>query len=276
MLYVLALHAASNFMQLPRKPPVTASLILANTVVYWRPGVLDVILPTVDEVCLSPYLVLKNFDVKRLFLSAFYHMDDAHLVYNSECAVGFSAVLFAMKMVLNWDSPDFTNVYGVLLPSRYAAWAELFLIQMFVPGTSFLGHLCGILAGLIYVNSGPLLRGSFSPFVWVKRLIQRPLSIVSWPFAFLLGWRRQRRIHGRGTAGHENRLWRCRVCTFDNGGLREDCEMCGSPRGVSPDSPPEEPDPSAPPWPGEQQSWPPTVEELRRARLARFNRGTGR
>lgn len=59
MLYMLALHAASKFMQLPRKPPVTASLILANTVVYLRPGVLDVILPTVDEVCLSPYLVLQ-------------------------------------------------------------------------------------------------------------------------------------------------------------------------------------------------------------------------
>ncbi|CAM6093546.1 unnamed protein product [Calypogeia fissa] len=309
MLYMLALHAASKFMQLPRKPPVTASLILANTVVYLRPGVLDTILPTVEQVCLSPYRVIRDLDAKRLFLSAFYHMDDAHLVYNmvsllwkgvqlesnmgsarfagmvtvllgmshglvvisakllamyggtpgpmySECAVGFSAVLFAMKMVLNWDSPDYTNVYGVLVPSKYAAWAELLLIQLFVPGTSFLGHLCGILAGLIYVNSGPLLRGRYSPFVWGKRLLERPVSLLLWPFRSILGWRPQGRIHGRGTSGSRNDgAWRCQVCTYDNGRLRVDCEMCGSARGTTPGSGGEEPDATAPPWPEEEQQY---------------------
>lgn len=281
---------------------------------------------------------VQDLDVKRLFLSAFYHMDDAHLVYNmvsllwkgvqlensmgsarfagmvtvllgmshglvvlsakllasygdapgpmyAECAVGFSAVLFAMKMVLNWNSPDSTNVYGVLVPSKYAAWAELFLIQMFVPGTSFLGHLCGIFAGLIYVNAGAVFGGSLSPFVWVKRLLRLPVSVVLWPFSFLWRWRRQGRIHGRGTAGNgngngnrsRNRMWRCGVCTFDNGGWRQDCEMCASARGDSPYSPPEETDdPTAPPWPEEEHNLPPTVEELRRVRLARFGRDAGR
>lgn len=193
----------------------------------------------------------------------------------SECAVGFSAVLFAMKMVLNWNSPDYTNVYGMLIPSRYAAWAELLLIQLFVPGTSFLGHFCGILAGLIYVNAGPLWVRSHSPFVWVKRLLQGPLSLVLWPFRFL-GFRRQGRIHGRGTAGRSGRIWRCRICTYDNAGLREDCEMCNSPRGATSDSGSDDSNPTAPPWPEEDYDLPPSVDELRRARLARFNRDTGR
>lgn len=195
----------------------------------------------------------------------------------SECAVGFSAVLFALKMVLNWDSPDYTNLYGLSVPSKYAAWAELLLIQLFVPGTSFLGHLCGILAGLIYVNAGPLLSGSHSPFVWVKRVLQRPLSVLLRPLTSILGLRRQGRIHGRGTVGTRNTVWRCHICTYDNGGSRDDCEMCGSARGTSPESSSDEPDPTAPPWPEEEQEHlHPTVEELRRARLARFNRSTGR
>ena len=37
------------------------------------------------------------------------------------------------------------------IPTKYAAWAELALIQLLVPNASFLGHLCGIAAGLIYI-----------------------------------------------------------------------------------------------------------------------------
>lgn len=63
MLYMLAAHAASKFMQLPRKPPVTAALILLQTLIYLRPGQLDKLLPTVSEVCLNPYIVLKVWPI---------------------------------------------------------------------------------------------------------------------------------------------------------------------------------------------------------------------
>jgi len=53
------MHVASEFFQLDRKPPGTAGLIAANTLVYLRPGVLDNMLPSLGEVCLNPYLVLK-------------------------------------------------------------------------------------------------------------------------------------------------------------------------------------------------------------------------
>lgn len=35
-----------------------------------------------------------------------------------ECAVGFSAVLFALKVVLNAGSPDTSVVYGVTVPTK--------------------------------------------------------------------------------------------------------------------------------------------------------------
>nr|AIY60752.1 rhomboid protein Ginbi_RBL14 [Ginkgo biloba] len=338
MLSLLALQVASQFYQLERKPPVTAGLIAANTLIYLRPGVLDDVLPPLSEVCLNPYLVLKDRDVKRLFLSAFYHVDESHLVYNmlsllwkgvqlermmgstefasmvalllglshgivvvlakllatffdypyaliSECAVGFSAVLFALKVVLNSNSPNYANVYGVLVPARHAAWAELLLIQMFVPGVSFLGHLSGIFAGLLYLRLQRFFPGS-NP---LYPIIRKVTAIMGWPLRFLRGHlnRYSRRIFGHGTVGgravphrtvggrgartaeNGNAVWRCFLCAFDNSIHLEVCEMCGTRRGdndLSPLAPPLLP--TAPTVVSRDLS----LEELRRLRLERFNR----
>jgi membrane associated rhomboid family serine protease len=70
------------------------------------------------------------------------------------CAVGFSAVLFSLKYVLNSRSPHFESVMGIMVPSKYAAWLELVIISLITPNASFIGHLAGILAGVLYVN-GP-------------------------------------------------------------------------------------------------------------------------
>lgn len=68
------------------------------------------------------------------------------------CAVGFSGVLFGLKVVLNARSgAGWSNVYGITLPNKYVAWAELFLVQLMLPEASFWGHLAGILAGLVHV-----------------------------------------------------------------------------------------------------------------------------
>jgi rhomboid domain-containing protein 1 len=63
------------------------------------------------------------------------------------CAVGFSAVLFSLKYVLNHSATNDTHVMGITLPTKYAAWAELILVYLISPNSSFIGHLCGILAG---------------------------------------------------------------------------------------------------------------------------------
>ncbi len=69
------------------------------------------------------------------------------------CAVGFSAVLFSLKYVWNAQSHSQTsNVMGIPVPTRYAAWLELVLISLISPNVSFVGHLCGILAGMLYLH----------------------------------------------------------------------------------------------------------------------------
>ncbi|OAY73575.1 rhomboid-like protein 14, mitochondrial [Ananas comosus] len=323
MLPLLGLHVANEYYRLGRKPPVTAGLILANTLIYLRPGPLHRILPTVDQVCFNPHLILKYGDMRRFFLSAFYHMGESHLVYNMmsllwkgiqletsmgsvefasmvaallglsqgitlllskgllllfdyetayyhQFAVGFSGVLFAMKVVLNARSDDeYSYVHGMIIPTRHAAWAELILIQLFVPGVSFLGHLGGILAGLAYLQ----LRGSFLGSDPLALLIRNFVGAVSWPLRFvrsLFSFQRPR-ISGRGRVGRNlpgrvvaAAVWRCPVCTYDNSAWVDVCEMCSTVRqdhhhDFSRTHP-------------SDRSGDLSLEELRRRRLERFER----
>ncbi|XP_019359181.1 PREDICTED: rhomboid-related protein 4 [Gavialis gangeticus] len=90
--------------------------------------------------------------------------------YNLNCAVGFSGVLFALKVLNNHYNPGrVSNVMGIPVSSKYACWLELVAIHLCSPGTSFAGHLAGILVGLMY-TMGPLkmimktCAGGFSSF----------------------------------------------------------------------------------------------------------------
>lgn len=76
--------------------------------------------------------------------------------HSMACAVGFSGVLFALKVLNNHYCPGgVTYVMGLPVPNRYASWVELVLIHLTSPGASFVGHLSGILVGLLY-TTGPL------------------------------------------------------------------------------------------------------------------------
>ncbi|KZV56952.1 hypothetical protein F511_14960 [Dorcoceras hygrometricum] len=286
MLALLLVHAFGEYWRLDRKPPVTAGLIAANTLIYLRPRFLQPILPSINQVWFNPHLILKHKDLNRFLLSAFYHVSESHLFYNmmsllwkgtqlegamgsvkfasmvaslvgmsqgitlllakalllfdyerpyyNEYSAGFSGVLFAMKVVLYSEGYDnYTYVHGLMVPARYAAWAELILIQMFVPGVSFLGHLGGVLAGLLYLYIKSLYSGS-NPLSW---LISNFTGILSWPVRYMRGFSRssRSRISGRGTlgrsgAGNAAGVWRCQACTFDNSGQLGECEMCGTGR----------------------------------------------
>ncbi|XP_067451646.1 rhomboid-related protein 4-like isoform X1 [Thunnus thynnus] len=73
-----------------------------------------------------------------------------------ECAVGFSGVLFALKVVNNHYNPGgVTYMMNTRVSNRFASWVELVLIYLIAPGTSLVGHLAGILVGLLY-TVGPL------------------------------------------------------------------------------------------------------------------------
>jgi rhomboid domain-containing protein 1 len=66
-----------------------------------------------------------------------------NIEYLSTCAVGFSAVIFALKVITTHYTPNYTSssLFGVSLPisTKYLVWVELILIQFMTPNVSFLG-----------------------------------------------------------------------------------------------------------------------------------------
>ncbi|XP_077204969.1 rhomboid-related protein 4 [Paroedura picta] len=77
-------------------------------------------------------------------------------IFKLHCAVGFSGVLFALKVLNNYYHPGgMSNIMGIYVSNRYACWLELLAIHLLNPGSSFAGHLAGILVGLMYTK-GPL------------------------------------------------------------------------------------------------------------------------
>ncbi len=92
------------------------------------------------------------------------------------CAVGFSGVLFALKVVsTHIQPPGMTRVLGFIpVPMRLACWVELVLISVLFPNVSFVGHLSGILVGLAWVY-GPL-----------RMAMDVPLSVVNGTYPIVL------------------------------------------------------------------------------------------
>jgi rhomboid domain-containing protein 1 len=71
--------------------------------------------------------------------------------YYTTCAIGFSAVLFTLKVIVVCEEQDRSHdVGGFRVPSKFAVWSELVLIHLLVPNSSFTGHLGGILVGCLY------------------------------------------------------------------------------------------------------------------------------
>ena len=86
------------------------------------------------------------------------------LSYVNTCAVGFSGVIFAVKVLTTHLQPNgMTYIIGIPIPLKLAVWAELVIISVLVPNASFVGHLAGILVGVAYV-SGPLKQIMDIPF----------------------------------------------------------------------------------------------------------------
>uniref|UniRef100_A0A8D8TFN2 Rhomboid-related protein 4 n=1 Tax=Cacopsylla melanoneura TaxID=428564 RepID=A0A8D8TFN2_9HEMI len=71
-----------------------------------------------------------------------------------QCAIGFSAVLFAMKTIMTRLHPNETQqLLNMTVRAVYAPWIELIVIHLMVPNASFKGHLSGILVGLCYTET---------------------------------------------------------------------------------------------------------------------------
>lgn len=100
MLPLLALHTVTEYYRLDRKPPVTAALVAANTIIYLRPTFLHSILPTINQ----------YKDLERFFLSAFYHLDDSHLVYNM-----LSLLWKGIQLETSMGSAEFASTVATLV-----------------------------------------------------------------------------------------------------------------------------------------------------------------
>jgi len=76
--------------------------------------------------------------------------------YYKTCAIGFSGVIFALKVLTtHYSERNYQRYFGILVSDKYAVWLELLAIQLMVPNASFIGHLAGILVGILYTQ-GPL------------------------------------------------------------------------------------------------------------------------
>ncbi|XP_021855006.1 rhomboid-like protein 14, mitochondrial isoform X2 [Spinacia oleracea] len=229
MLPLLAFHTVREYYRLERKPPVTAGLLAANTLIYLRPAFLESILPNINEVWFNAYLILKHRDLKRLLLSPFYHMNETHLVYNM-----LSLLWKGIQLETSMGSVEFASMVAALLTmsqgitlllsksllklfeyekAYYSEYAVGFSGVLF--GVSFLGHLGGILAGIVYLH----LKRSYSGPNPLRSVVRSISSVFRWPL---------RRYFGRGQRNNMTRVWRCPGCTFDNSDMLSVCEMCGT------------------------------------------------
>ncbi|KAL5255796.1 hypothetical protein ACHWQZ_G011128 [Mnemiopsis leidyi] len=69
------------------------------------------------------------------------------------CAAGFSCVLFGLKVIMQSTSPPSHSLFG--FPIHMAYWSELIWISIISPNASFVGHLAGIVMGML-MTKGPL------------------------------------------------------------------------------------------------------------------------
>lgn len=188
------------------------------------------------------------------------------MTYLKQCAVGFSGVIFAVKVVTTYLTPPGVSLIFGCIPvnSRSACWFELILIQFLVPNASFTGHLAGIIVGLAYVKGG------------LKTLMQMPVA----PFRLLSrGFsQRQSYTYTSGTASnhpnlHEDLSEEEQMRRAMEESLREHTHHSQLYPNLQSE---ERPEPSAPPPPSYGWNIPDSAqasaEEVRRRRLARFDR----
>jgi rhomboid domain-containing protein 1 len=147
------------------------------------------------------------------------------LLRNGECGVGFSGVIFALKILCSVDDPGTSVVGGFTVPTKLAAWAELVLIWLVSPRSSFYAHLAGILAGLLFV----VCERAFA-----RRADASIAAVLNAAFGVfgVFGGAGGAGVAGGGAgAGGANAVgWNCPACTLRNEAGTGQCAACGTRR----------------------------------------------
>ena len=115
---------------------------------------------------LTIFTVLTNITYVALQVILCELTHDNH--YYKSCAIGFSGVIFALKVLTtHFSERCYQRYFGIRVSDKYAVWIELLIIQLMVPNASFTGHLAGIIIGVLYTQ-GPL-----------KFLMDLPIQLLS-------------------------------------------------------------------------------------------------
>lgn len=173
-----------------------------------------------------------------VLLSQCLHLLGDDIAYFDHHSIGFSGVLFGMKVVQTACSDLFIWLPGMsFIPAKYGVWAELFLTHALVRNSDFLGHLGGLLAGYVYL----WLKHSFSGADPLTHLISGGARVVTSQVIFAQKLLRsvlpQGHTTGRGRVGCHSSprecprgLWICSTCNNFNSRATDMCETCSTMR----------------------------------------------
>jgi membrane associated rhomboid family serine protease len=164
----------------PYKPPVTLALIGLQSFLFFS-GELSPIEPFIHADNHHLYFNQLSFLTKGVTIEQRYGSISYFLILSlltiitqvfyitlclicnkHECGIGFSGVIFALKILCTFDEKGYQMIYGIQIPLRFAAWVELLAIHFLVPRSSFIGHLAGILAGLVFITGEKLYKRSIN------------------------------------------------------------------------------------------------------------------
>lgn len=105
----------------------------------------------------------------------------------TECAIGFSGVLFSMIVIeTSLSGVQSRSVFGLFnVLTKWYPWILLVVFQLLMTNVSLLGHLCGILSGFAYtyglfnlVMPGTSFFSGIENSSWLAACVRRPKFIL--------------------------------------------------------------------------------------------------
>ncbi|XP_023220165.1 rhomboid-like protein 14, mitochondrial [Centruroides sculpturatus] len=98
--------------------------------------------------CRLLILVITSNAILAILLSI---MDTVDRDYAKQCIVGASGVILSLKVLASRYWP-FISIFSVKIDTFWCMWTEILFVHVIDPNSSFLGHLAGILAGMLLVK----------------------------------------------------------------------------------------------------------------------------
>ncbi|KAF1334698.1 hypothetical protein FI667_g1731, partial [Globisporangium splendens] len=140
---------------LDRQAPVT--LIAVGYYLEKKLGGLRFLLVLCYLLVLSQVLfAITAFILAKTFLTNTARFHDVHLCASVDQGsifqwrVGFSSVLWALKVILNRQYPTLAPGLDISLPTSYMTWLELLGVHFFLPRLSLISQISGFAAGYLF------------------------------------------------------------------------------------------------------------------------------